>query len=174
MFVPTTANANTTAYSRYTSSSWLVDSGATTHMCNSKALFTDYQSLQPPEQVQGAFTDSNCLATGRGTVRLQMQNEAGSHVLELKRCLHIPDLTVNLISIPQLDKAGYTALCRDGGCHLLCGDEQIAKATLHGSLYQLHAARPLAFAGTASATWDHWHRRLGHLHQGGMEQLVRE
>jgi hypothetical protein len=174
MFASSTANANVTAYSRCTSSSWLVDSGATTHMCNSKALFTDYQPLEPPEPVQGAFTDSNCLALGRGTVHVQTHDNAGTHVLELKQCLHIPDLTVNLISVPQLDKAGYTALCKDGKCQLLCNEERVAKATLHGSLYQLHAAKATAFAGAASTSWEHWHRRLGHLHQGGMEQLAKE
>ncbi len=50
---------------------WIVDSGATSNMCNSKELFTELNELTSPQQV--AMGDGHMLeAEGEGTVPMQM------------------------------------------------------------------------------------------------------
>ena len=47
--------------------SWIVDSGATCHMCNSGVVMSDFHSLKKPQEV--TLGDGHVLeATGRGTV----------------------------------------------------------------------------------------------------------
>ena len=51
---------------------WIIDSGATSHMCNDKRLFSDFRRLEKPEQV--TLGDRHELeAVGRGTVYLSMK-----------------------------------------------------------------------------------------------------
>ncbi len=53
-------------------SNWIVDSGATCHMCSDGELFQELQSLKKPVEV--TFGDGHMLnATGRGTVSLKMK-----------------------------------------------------------------------------------------------------
>ena len=50
---------------------WILDSGATCHMCNQESLFTHYQPLQKPLMV--VFGDGRSLqAIGRGCVVVRM------------------------------------------------------------------------------------------------------
>ena len=55
------------AFAARTSADWIIDSGATSHMCTSRHLFTDYRCLN--EKV--SLGDGRSLkAVGRGTVSL--------------------------------------------------------------------------------------------------------
>ena len=57
-------------------SNWIVDSGATCHMCNRRSMFVVYQSLEVPEKV--ILGDGHCLdAVGRGIVELVMKLPGG-------------------------------------------------------------------------------------------------
>ena len=76
------------AFAARTSADWIIDSGATSHMCTSRHLFTDYRCLH--EKVSGRSLE----VVGRGTVSLIMKLPGG----RLKRCpvknaLHVPDLS---------------------------------------------------------------------------------
>ena len=79
------------------SSGWIVDSGATSHMCNDKQLFTVYQSLKTSEKV--TLGDGRCLeAVGYGAVTLAMKLPGGKK----KRCwlqnvLHVPNPIIYLV-----------------------------------------------------------------------------
>ena len=74
-------------------SAWIVDSGATSHMCRDSKSFTTLHQLGDPVDV--ALGDGRALtAVGRGTVKLDMVLPNG----ELKCCtlhdvLYVPDLS---------------------------------------------------------------------------------
>ena len=83
---------------------WIVDSGATSHMCRDKKSFSAlYQSEDPVDVVLG---DGRTLsAVGRGNVELDMVLPNG----KVKSCtlydvLYVPDLSYNLVSVR---KSGY-------------------------------------------------------------------
>jgi hypothetical protein len=90
------------------------DSGCTRTMSNDISLFTDYQPLPKPERLLGAFSKSQCVAIGRGT--LTLPSAQGGPPLVLKNCLHVPGLREFLLSISQLDKEGYYVVFGGGRC----------------------------------------------------------
>ena len=79
--------------------SWIVDSGATSHICTSRELFTEYIPFQNPGEV--TVGDGRVLkVVGSGTVGLLMRLSGG----KVKKCvlqdvLHVPDLSCNLVSL---------------------------------------------------------------------------
>ena len=57
--------------------SWIVDSGATCHMCNERGLFIQLCNLKEPVDV--TLGDGHCLvAEGRGDVKLNINMSNGT------------------------------------------------------------------------------------------------
>lgn len=80
------------------SDSWIVDSGASCHMCNNVMLFVELRSLK--ETLQVTLGDGHTLeATGRGTVALDMKLPDGmTKTCKLNDVLYVPKLSYNLLS----------------------------------------------------------------------------
>ena len=100
------------------SASWIVDSGATCHMCSSRQLFAEYCCLQKSEKVK--LGDGRCLkAVGRGTVVLLMNLPGGeTRKYRLQDTLYVPDLSYNLVSVSKASEAGKVARFDETGCEL--------------------------------------------------------
>ena len=65
---------------------WIVDSGATCHMCNDKSLFRELTTLRKQQEI--SLGDGRVLeAIAEGTVPLQMQLPNGND--EILRHMHI-------------------------------------------------------------------------------------
>ena len=88
------------------SGTWIVDSGATCHMCNDKNLFTDMRDLDTPQQV--TLSDGSPLeGPAEGTVKLEMILPDGStQNCKLKNVLYVPKLLYNLLSVSKASEAG--------------------------------------------------------------------
>ena len=74
-------------------SGWIVDSGATCHMCNSRSMFVEYRGLEKFEKV--TLGDDHSLdAVGRGTVGLvvKLPGEKTKR-LKLLNTLFVPGLS---------------------------------------------------------------------------------
>ena len=75
---------------------WIVDSGATCHMCNDEKLFVELRSLKQP--LEFTLGDGCAVeATGKGTVVLEMASTSGkTSRCKLYEVLYVPDLSYNL------------------------------------------------------------------------------
>jgi hypothetical protein len=73
------------------SSIWVIDSGAIDHMTYSAGAFTSYQPCPSSKKITVA-DGSLITVAGQGTIPL-------NPVFTLKRVLHVPNLTANLLSI---------------------------------------------------------------------------
>lgn len=85
---------------------WIVDSGVTSHISNSKEL---YEVFQPLEKTQQITLGDGCRLEAVGIVvvalRLKLSG-AKSKVGRLKDVLYVPDLAYNLLSVPKITEAG--------------------------------------------------------------------
>ena len=77
---------------------WIVDLGATCHMCFDDKLFDELHSLEQPLEVM--LGDGYAVeATGRGTVVLELTEVGGkASRCKLHEVLYVPDLSYNLLS----------------------------------------------------------------------------
>lgn len=88
-------------------SSWIVDSGATDHMCHDLSLFSHYTEVQGNSNFITIPNGSKVKVSHSGTVTL-------SSNITLKDVLYVPEFRFNLISIPKV--------CRDMNCHVIFTD----------------------------------------------------
>lgn len=157
--------------------SWIVDSGASNHMTGCRAAFSD---------LDGGITGNVRLGDGSvvriegcGTVLFGCKN--GEH-RTLSNCYYLPRLAANIISVGQLDEAGFDVWVKNGFMRIR--DEEmrlLAKIRRSpGRLYVLDItlARPVCLTARAGDDAWRWHARFGHanftaLRKMGREQLVR-
>ena len=157
---------------------WILDSGATCHMCNQEMLFSDFQRLQKPLNV--VIGDGRSLqATGLGSVVLKMKLPNGmSKPCTLHNVLLVPSLAYNLLSVTSASKKGKIVTFSKMKCEIRDNESSLlAVGRREGSLYYLDNYDAVHQACPSSEQSDDrgkiWHRRLGHLGAQGMQELSR-
>ena len=165
------------ALSANSTSNWIVDSGATCHMCSDDKLFANLQRLEKPVDV--TLGDGRALmATSRGTVSMEMKLPNN----KTRRCklldvLYVPNLSYNLLSVSKAAEAGKVTNFDDIHCQIFDSKRKlIAVATRIGSLYYLNckSSREQASPIKEESKENMWHRRFGHLGVQNLQRLARD
>ena len=156
--------------------SWIVDSGATCHMCNDKNLFVDLKHLSIPQQV--TMGDGSSLeGPAEGTVKLDTILPGGStQKCRLENVLFVPKLSYSLLSVSKASEAGKTTKFNQSGCQILNKEKKIvASATRVGNLYHLKYHRKEQNLNVAEKSNEMlWHRRYGHLGEQNLKNLAND
>lgn len=138
---------------------WIIDSGATQHMCNDKSQFINLETYTT------SITTANntkMLATGRGNVRINPKN---GYSFTLQNVLYVPQLASNLISVCCATRNPNIQLnFVDGQCQIMYQKNTIATAVLIDSLLVLETVNAHAHL-SKSTDCITWHKRLGHLNK---------
>lgn len=146
--------------------SYVVDSGASSHMVCTKEHMSDWSETggHPIRTAGGGVVN----ATHRGTLRLGP--------LVLPDALYAPGLGFNLLSVRLLAKAGYTThFSADGKCTITDVNNKVVFEIAGAGLYHLKASNP-STSLVAKHTADdilYLHRSLGHLNWFDVWQLGR-
>lgn len=152
---------------------WVLDTGATNHMTGVRSAFSDLDT-----GIVGTvrFGDGSVVKIeGRGTILFTCKN--GEH-RALANTYFIPRLTANIISIGQLDEAGFKVLVDEGVMRIRDEERRLlAKVPRSPSrLYILDVdiARPVCLAAHAKEDAWLWHARFGHVNFGALRKMGRE
>ena len=155
------------------SDKWMLDSGASHHMCPNRKWFTTYQRLDGGIVLMG--NDHACKTIGIGTIRVKTHDGT---IITLKDVRHIPDLRKNLISLGLLEKNGCKIIMEDGVLKVVRGSLVVMKGIRHGNLYPLLGITvtgdlAVGIAGNKDQTESTriWHMRLGHMSEKGLSLL---
>jgi len=82
---------------------WVVDSGATRHICATKDAFTSYTTVGDGEELIYLSDSRTAAVSGKGKVMLKLTS---GKTLALSDVLHVPNIRTNLISVALLSKGG--------------------------------------------------------------------
>ena len=118
---------------------WVVDSGATCHISNTKELFEKFRPLSKPQKV--TLGDGHILeAVGTGVVELKLKLPGGqSKIGRLDEVLYVPTLAYNLLSVPKVTEAGKTVKFGETQGELIGSQGEIVGiASKAGNLYYLN------------------------------------
>ena len=156
---------------------WIVDSGATCHMCNDKTLFSELETLREPQEV--SLGDGHVLeAAAEGSVSLEMLLPDGrKQRCKLRKVLWIPKLSHNLLSVSRVSETGKTVAFDDSGCEITNADGKcIAYASKTGDLYCLNLCRDQQSLNLATEKNKErlWHRRYGHFCEQSLQKLAKK
>ena len=135
------------------SSGWILDSGATDHMCSDKGAFSNYSTCTNRITL-GDNSSIECI--GKGDVHVSSLN------LTLRNVLHVPRIAKNLISVSALTSMGYQVFFEGRSC-TISKDFSSTNLKSNNHLYEAH---------NASSDLDLIHLRLGHLATDGVREIL--
>ena len=154
--------------------SWIVDSGATCHICNDRKLFVELRNLDKPlEVILGDSYDLH--AIGREVVVLETKLPSGRTIHDV---LYVPKLSYNLLSVSRTSDAGKIARFGETSCQILDANRKLVAVARVGDLYYLNC-RPgsqkchTAVDKDAETREDVSHRRYGHLGTRNLQNLAK-
>ncbi|KAL2232434.1 UNVERIFIED_CONTAM: Retrovirus-related Pol polyprotein from transposon RE1 [Sesamum indicum] len=163
--------ASNTTSNKHVSGSWIIDTGATRHMCGDATLLDSLAPIHPTPII--SLPDGNTTdATHTGTVKL-------SHNIILEHVLHIPSFQHNLPFVSQLCQALPIRFSFSTNLYLLQDrrtEEVLAIGKQIGKLYYLDTLsfslmNKASYSNSVSESlllshvhdaYELWHKRLGH------------
>ncbi|KAM3266294.1 hypothetical protein P3L10_003288 [Capsicum annuum] len=152
-------------------SSWLVNSGATSHVMPKKKLFSSYT----PGNFRMLKIENNdeVKVLGIGTSCLESNNDSK---LVLNNVKHAPDVRLNLISLGNLDDEGYVNTLDASQWKLTRGSMIVDRGHKFSNLYvfQGSISRGLINLVKNDTSSEFWHRRLSHMSEKGIDSLAKK
>lgn len=115
---------------------WVVDTGATRHICSNKEMFLDYEEVIDGESVYLGDARTASVA-GKGKVLLKLTSGKS---LALHSVLHVPNMRRNLVSGSLLNKAGIKLVFEADKVVLTRNGDFVGKGYCHGGLFVLDAS----------------------------------
>ena len=151
---------------------WVLDSGASYHMCPNREWFSTYQQIDG-----GNVSMANsvvCKIVGIVSVKIRT-HDAVYYTLDEVR--HVPLMTKSLISLSVLNSKSCNFKGKGGAMYVYKGSEVILKGIKCGTLYFLSNSTITGYVVVESSVVHKenmtklWHMRLGHMSEKGMQVL---
>ncbi|CAH9136875.1 unnamed protein product, partial [Cuscuta epithymum] len=141
---------------------WLVDFGATKHICKNKSAFTSYSTTMGDDEELVYLADSKTAKVhGKGKVLLKLTS---GKTLSLNDVLYVPEFRTNLVSVSLLVKAGIKVSFDCNKIVMTKNDVFVGKGYCKNGRYVLSIPKLMREnASYLIDSYDVWHARLGHV-----------
>jgi len=159
--------------SRASAAEWIIDSGATAHICHDRSMFCTIEDIEPFDISIG--DKSGIRAEGRGKVELTLSVCGKSRRCMLNEVLFAPTMGYNMLSVSAMRKLGVQTTFGED-CRMSKGEILLAEGALRGNLYYLSTSTTEEATGDSVALvadLNLWHQRLAHVHVDGIRDMVR-
>ena len=156
---------------------WILDSGATSHMCNDQNLFSEFKANDNVIITLG--DGSEIKSTGVGKVTLKCDEE----ICMLKNVICVPGLAHNLVSVGKIIQNGGAVSFSESEGTIFHDGEFFAEAKYdsHDKQFVLNCKPCMTNDDSIFAAADHdvsavgkedlWHCRFGHLGADNLNKL---
>ena len=153
------------------SSTWLLDSGASSHMSPFEKDFTNIQLLKTPIIISIA-NGVQLSATKFGNVSVMLEN---NDQVKIHDVLLVPGLDHRLLSVSALVAKGLEVNFENEWCTIRKNKEMVTCLKKSGKLYLLQCKMTMENAKQASEKQDArlWHARLGHIPMSKLKMLTK-
>lgn len=156
---------------------WIVDSGASSHMCANPEFFV---AIEEPNASTPRFVTvadgEKAMVKGVGNCQIVCYGQDGdTKQITLTEVLYVPDLDMNLVSVGQLVSKGANVNFDHGGCTIACGERVAAVAVRKNGLYHLRMveySKAMKVECCGKECVHDWHRKLGHRDVHVVQDLV--
>src|SRR5260370_12665204 len=162
------------------SSFFIIDSGASAHMCHDQSFYSSYCKIDPPRSIYVA--DNGILeAVGVSDINVHTTHNGQTKSSLIKGALHLPQLHTSHLSIAQLADASVRTISDPQHINLV--DIHTGKTMDHAlrfhNLYRLKVE--IVHSNVAHVAQTHlpskaslalWHCRLGHINEDTIIKMV--
>ncbi|UYV69734.1 K02A2.6-like [Cordylochernes scorpioides] len=150
---------------------WVVDSGASCHMTSNRDLLKEEREVHKTIKLAD---DSEIISNAEGAIEIEGQNK----LIRLNDVLYVEKLSGNLMSVNKLVDDNKKVLFDKDGGHIMEEDgEDILIAQRINDFYIIKTSAPEEIPSQALKatlhTWNDWHKRLGHLNEEYMKQMLK-
>ena len=128
---------------------WLLDTGATRHICSNKALFQEFYDAVNGEHVFMG-NSSTIMVLGKGKIFLKLTS---GKTLALNDVLYVPSLRRNLVSSSLLNKVGLKLVFEGDKVILAKNGDFVGKGYLSDKLFILNYVPIIANESTFSCAY---------------------
>lgn len=168
--------------------SWLIDSGATHHVCKHREWFAKYKPITS-KIIYSADSNSSDTLKAIGVGDIDIQTYIGNRKLNLTliNVYHVPNIRRNLLSVSQIEKKRKRLMIDNGKLKIqnkesrmivgeaLCKDGlYIVKARVLKSANNLNQRETnVAYTSNLSDS-ERWHQRFCHINMKNIQELCRK
>lgn len=142
---------------------FIVDSGASKHICCRRDWF---QTLESSKETLQVGNEEWVHAQGIGNIIIRSELESGYEDIELKNVLYIPDMCYNLFSTGKAADHGCSTVIDSQGCKIIFYGRIVMRGSLDESLgvcfLDVTVRTGVAFLVSTRRTLEEWHRAFGH------------
>ena len=160
---------------------WILDGGATTHICTDQNLFIMFTEKQ--SYIGGIQKNTpSLISNGSGDIRLTCNIDGDTEcTITLMDVAFCPDAHDNLISESHMDQKGLEIRKWNGQVRILHKNGSVLmQGCLQRNLYELdcyttpHTSQSnFAFAAKYTQSLDLWHRRLAHISGDALKYMAK-
>ena len=140
---------------------WVVDSGATRHICANKESFSTYTPVEDGKEVVYLGDSRTANVLGKGKVLLKLTS---GKTLALSEVLHVSNIRANLISVALLGKFGIKVSFESDKIVMTKNNIFVGKRYCNQGLYVLNIYEIMNENASSFAylldSVDLWHARL--------------
>ncbi len=164
---------------------WIIDSGASSHICNNKNLFVELSETVDSEHRIGVGNGEKVQVAGKGTVKPLVRDSKGNLVtMTLNNVLYAPGMDGNFISFKKILRMGHgydfnsngdmaINVYRKGETIIPTGSQNdIITIEVHGYEEKKAEEEPKLLVGKETGKLELWHKRLGHIGKTSIKQMV--
>lgn len=144
-------------------SDWLIDSGASMHMCNREEYYDG--KIQPYQSKIITASGEIIAAKGIGNVKCTFNTKNGPFCVTFEDVLYVPSLEENLISVKKIVSHGMEVKFNKNGCFVKYNDsnEQICIGKCFSELWKLNTIEKCFRSNVKTEYCIHdWHKKLAH------------
>jgi len=147
---------------------WVVDSGASTHMCNDISIMSNLKDINQSISVGDG---SKMTATKKGTIRGEWKNEEGDiRTITLNEVSYVPGLLVNLFSLTAAMEKDFKVVGSKEGIEIKKGGSLLkfhekfgtTKGHVFGATISPLSQTALISGTKTTMTYTQAHQALGH------------
>ncbi|CAA7036221.1 unnamed protein product [Microthlaspi erraticum] len=138
------------------SDAWVLDTGASCHMCPRREWFSTYEHVES-DSIKMANNDA-CKVAGIGSIKIRTHD---GKFCTLKEVRHVPSMSMNLISLSLLDSRGFKYSGGDGVLNIFKDSDVMLKGILHGTLYLLQGSTTTYREDVPRLEADKWLAAIG-------------
>ncbi|UYV81355.1 hypothetical protein LAZ67_20000905, partial [Cordylochernes scorpioides] len=152
---------------------FILDSGATHHVCKNRQWFTSFQptTCEPIQTASG-----NLQVEGVGNIRMKMYLDTGTQDVTLNDVLFVPQARRNLLSVSQTEDKGKHIKISNHKARVFSDNRVICVARNLNGLYIVRGKPILQNAHLASSsppTLELWHKRFMHINADTLNKLAK-
>jgi len=153
---------------------WIIDSGATAHICNDRNMFTSFETVESFDIRIG--DQSGVRVSGKGKIDIMLLVSGKPVKCMLSDVLYAPTMGFNMLSVRRMSRAGQRTVFQEHDCYVEKDNKVLAEGVVRNGLYYLSTCVTndgnIPSMGLI-ADLNLWHQRLAHVHVDGIRDMVR-